>query len=149
MCIKSLGRNYSHFRILATQAKTLQLAISLETPKVPFIMPSRSNPNTPTPLKPKTARTLKSKRQNTQRLARNKITKPTPHTSQAIRRAAPLSRKKARKMDKKIGHAKQRAMEEAGEVEMKDIEEAKSRDKGSGRVVAEAEEAKMELDGVQ
>ena len=52
-------------------------------------------------------------------------------------------------MDKKIGHAKQRAMEEAGEVEMKDIEEAKSRDHGAGRVVAEGEEAKMELDGVQ
>ncbi|KAL2044905.1 hypothetical protein N7G274_002680 [Stereocaulon virgatum] len=112
-------------------------------------MPSRSNPNTPTSLKPKTARTLKSKRQNAQRLARNKITKPTPRTSQAIRQAAPLSRKKARKVDKKIGHARHRAMEEAGEVEMKDLEEANSRDKGTEKVHSDGDEARMELDGVQ
>jgi hypothetical protein len=112
-------------------------------------MPSRSNPNTPTSLKPKTARTLKSKRQNTQRLARNKITKPTPRTSQAIRQAAPLSRKKARKVDKKTGHARHRAMEEAGEVEMKDPKEANSRDKGTKTGHVDADEAKMELDGLQ
>ena len=84
-------------------------------------MPSRSNPNTPTSLKPKTARTLKSKRQQTQRLAKNKITKPTPRTSQAIRKAAPLSRKKAKKVEKKVGYARKRAMEAVGEVEMKDV----------------------------
>lgn len=112
-------------------------------------MPSRSNPNTPTSLKPKTARTLKSKRQNAQRLARSKITKPTPRTSQAIRQAAPLSRKKARKLDKKIGHARHRAMEKAGEVEMKDLEEASSRDKGTQKGHVDADEARMELDGVQ
>lgn len=84
-------------------------------------MPSRSNPNTPTSLKPKSARTLKSKRLQTQRLAaENKISKPAPRTSQAIRRAAPLSKKKAKKLEKKIGYARKRAVEEVGEVEMKD-----------------------------
>ncbi|KAG7006316.1 hypothetical protein G7Y79_00015g039060 [Physcia stellaris] len=86
-------------------------------------MPSRSNPNTPTSQKRKTASVLKSKRRNTQRLAHNKITKPTPRTSQAIRRAAPLSRKKARKVEKKVGFAKKRKLEEEmGEVAMKDVE---------------------------
>lgn len=108
----------------------------------------------PTSRKPKTARTLKSKRQNTQRLAANKISKPTPRTSQALRQAAPLSRKKAKKLDKKIGFAKKRALEEAGEVEMKDVGDTKA-----GRRAAKAEarekegkgegeEEKMEVDEV-
>lgn len=115
-------------------------------------MPSRSNPNTPTALKPKTARTLKSKRQQTQRLARNlKITKPTPRTSQAIRQAAPLSRKKAKKVEKKIRYAEKRAMEEAGEVVMKDVADfddgkvgksEKGKREGKG-------DADMEVDGVE
>ena len=112
-------------------------------------MPSRSNPNTPRSQRPKTARTLRSKRQNTQRVARDKITKPAPRTSQAIRKAAPLSRKKARKLDKKIGYAKQRAMEETGEVEMKDVEEAKSTSNGPKDDFKDEEEARMELDVVQ
>ena len=112
-------------------------------------MPSRSNPNTPTSQKPKTARVLKSKRRNTQRLTRNKITKPTPRTSQAIRQTAPLSKKKARKVDKKIGYAKKRAMEEAGEVEMKDVEYVEKGKKMEKQDGAIDEEAKMEVDGVE
>ena len=112
-------------------------------------MPSRSNPNTPRSLRPKTAGTIRSKRQNIQRTARNKITKPAPRTSQAIRKAAPLSRKKARKLDKKIGYAKQRAMEETGEVEMKDVEEAKSASNDPKDDPRDKEEARMELDTVQ
>ena len=103
-------------------------------------MPSLSNPNTPSSRKPKGARVLKSKRQHSQRLASNKITKPTPHTSQAIRKAAPLSRKKARKLDKKIGFAKKRAMEETGEVEMKDGDDVKRVTKD------ESADAKMDVD---
>ncbi|KAL9137016.1 MAG: hypothetical protein Q9175_001773 [Cornicularia normoerica] len=110
-------------------------------------MPSRSNPNTPTSLKPKSARTLKTKRQQTQRLAKNKITKPTPRTSQAIRRAAPLSRKKAKKVEKKIGHARKRAMEEAGEVEMKDVADFDGKAGKSDNVVTEGKD--MEVDGVE
>ncbi len=112
-------------------------------------MPSRSNPNTPSSLRPKTARTIRSKRQNTQRIARNKITKPAPRTSQAIRKAAPLSRKKARKLDKRIGYAKQRAMEKTGEVEMKDVEEAKGTSNGPKDDPRDKEEASMVLDAVQ
>ncbi len=112
-------------------------------------MPSRSNPNTPSSLRPKAARTIRSKRQNTQRIARNKVTKPAPRTSQAIRKAAPLSRKKARKLDKKIGYAKQRAMEETGEVEMKDIEEAKSTSNDPKDYSGDTQEARMELDATQ
>ena len=112
-------------------------------------MPSRSNPNTPSSLRPKTARTIRSKRRNTQRIARNKITKSVPRTSQAIRKAAPLSRKKARKLDKKIGYAKQRAMEETGEVERRDVEEAKSSSNDLKDEPRDKEEARMELDAVQ
>ena len=111
-------------------------------------MPSRSNPNTPSSQKRKTASALKSKRRNTQRLAHNKVTKPTPHTSQAIRRAAPLSNKKARKVGRKIGFAKKRKLEEMGEVEMGDVEkegrnmrEKISNSKGDG-------ETKMDVDDV-
>lgn len=105
----------------------------------------------PTSRKPKTARTLKSKRQNTQRLTANKITKPTPRTSQALRQAAPLSRKKAKKLDKKIGYAKKRAMEEAGEVEMKDVEDTKAgrraaKAQARGEEGEEGQTEKMEVD---
>ena len=113
-------------------------------------MPSRSNPNTPTALKRKTARTLKSKRQQIQRLAQNKITKPTPRTSQAIRRAAPLSKKKARKVEKKIGYARKRAMEEAGEVEMKDVADFDRKTRKTDEAGREGKyDADMELDGVE
>ncbi len=112
-------------------------------------MPSRSNPNTPSSRKPKTARTLKSKRQNTQRLAANKITKPTPRTSQAIRKAAPLSRKKARKVDKKIGYAKKREMQEAGEVIMKDVDDMKRGRGDKKQDLAEDAAAKMDVDGIE
>ena len=115
-------------------------------------MPSRSNPNTPSASKRKTAHTLKTKRQNTQRLNRNKITKPTPTTSQALRRAAPLSRKKAKKMERKEGFARRRRMEEMGEVEMRDVGGAEEKKE---KVVEEERknellpaEEKMEVDGV-
>ena len=86
-------------------------------------MPSRSNPNTPTFLKPKTASTLQTKRQKTQRLVHaHKISKPTPRTSQALRRAATPSRKKARKLERKVRFARKRRAEAAGEVEMKDAD---------------------------
>ncbi|MCJ1266095.1 hypothetical protein MMC22_005977 [Lobaria immixta] len=85
-------------------------------------MPSRSNPNTPSSLKPKTARTLKTKRQKTQRIVRNRISKSTPRTSQAIRRAAAPSQKKARKLERKQRFARKRRMAEMGEVEMKDVD---------------------------
>ncbi len=103
----------------------------------------------PTSRKPKGASALKSKRQNTQRLAANKITKPTARTSQAIRRAAPLSRKKARKVDKKIGYAKKRAMEEAGEVEMKDVDDSKAARRAAKGKAGDEEGEKMELDRVE
>ena len=110
-------------------------------------MPSRSNPNTPSALKRKTARTLKSKRQHTQqRLAHNKITKPTPHTSQALRRAAPKSKKKARKVEKKLRYARKRAMEAAGEVEMKDADELSSGRRADQKAEPEGAQARMEFD---
>lgn len=112
-------------------------------------MPSRSNPNTPTSQKRKIARTLKTKRQQTQRLAKTKISKPTPHTSQAIRKAAPLSKKKARKLEKKIGYARKRAMEEAGEVEMKDIADFDGKGGKSDEQLKEGKgDADMEVDEV-
>ncbi|KAL8968250.1 MAG: hypothetical protein Q9183_002554, partial [Haloplaca sp. 2 TL-2023] len=90
-------------------------------------MPSRSNPNVPSKSKPKTAKVLKNKRKNTQRLANSKINKNSvPRTSQALRQNAALSRKKARKLDKKGGYAsKRRELERfmEAEVEMRDVDE--------------------------
>ena len=98
----------------------------------------------------KTARPLKGKRQQTQRLAKSKIAKPTPRTSQALRKAAPLSRKKAKKVEKRIGYAKKRAMEEAGEVEMKDVAEFEGKGGKSDKVVREGKgDLDMEVDAVE
>ena len=112
-------------------------------------MPSRSNPNTPSSAKRKTASVLKAKRRNTQRLASQKVTKPTPRTSQAIRRAAPHSRKKTRKIEKKIGFARKRKLEEMGEVEMRDVEKEgrnmrEKMDDGDGKGAHES--TKMDVD---
>ena len=100
-------------------------------------MPSQSNPNVPTSLKPKSARTLKNRRQRTQRLARRRANgTTTPRTSQAIRKAAPISNKKARKLETKKLHAKTRALEEkiqTGEVEMKDVDVGKETQRRIGR----------------
>ena len=112
-------------------------------------MPSRSNPNTPSSQKRKTASTLKTKRLHTQRLARNKITKPTPRTSQALRQAAPLSKKKARKLEKKLGFAKRREMEAMGGVEMKDVDSLGKKGRRKGAEELEATEQKMEIDAVE
>ncbi|KAL8675148.1 MAG: hypothetical protein Q9168_000519 [Polycauliona sp. 1 TL-2023] len=80
----------------------------------------------PSKAKRKGASVLKNKRKNTQRLASNKISKPTtPRTSQALRQAAPLSGKKARKLMKKKGYTQQRKDLEdylEAEVEMKDVD---------------------------
>ncbi|KAL8799599.1 MAG: hypothetical protein Q9182_005775 [Xanthomendoza sp. 2 TL-2023] len=89
-------------------------------------MPSRSNPNVPTKIKRKNASVLKSKRKNNQRLVHNKISKQSaPRTSQALRQAAPLSGKKARKLMKKAGydqHRKELQQYLEAEVEMKDLD---------------------------
>ncbi len=87
-------------------------------------MPSRNNPNVPAALKPRTAHKIKIKRQKGQRAARkNSNTTPARRTSQAVRKAAPVSAKKARKLETKKLHARNRAIEEAlreSEVEMRD-----------------------------
>lgn len=114
-------------------------------------MPSRSNPNTPSSQKRKAASALKSKRRHTQRLAHNKITKPTPRTSQAIRKAAPLSKKKARKVEKKINFARKKHLEEElGEVEMRDVEkEGKNmREKKENAGEQGDDEMRMDVDEV-
>ncbi|KAI4096991.1 MAG: hypothetical protein L6R37_006879 [Teloschistes peruensis] len=111
-------------------------------------MPSRSNPNVPTKAKRKTASVLKGKRKHSQRLASSKVKKTAvSRTSQALRQNAPLSRKKARKMGKKDGYAKQRQELKKyleSEIEMKDLigeEVAQEADKVAGQ---KAE--KMEID---
>lgn len=80
-------------------------------------MPSRSNPNTPNSRKPKTAAKLRKKRQKTQRILLNRVSKET-QTSQALRRNAEPSRKKARKLERKARYDEKRKMEGMGEVEM-------------------------------
>ena len=104
----------------------------------PTKMPSRSNPNTPTSHKPKTAHALRSKRQNTQRLTQNAKNAVVLRTSQAIRKAAPLSKKKARKLEKRIGYKRKRALQEvldAGEVEMTDVKEEGGKRRGGGEAM--------------
>ncbi|KAL8736802.1 MAG: hypothetical protein Q9166_000168 [cf. Caloplaca sp. 2 TL-2023] len=102
----------------------------------------------PSKAKRKTASVIKSKRKNNQRLENNKVSKQTvPRTSQALRQAAPLSRKKARKLMKKDGYTQQRKAVDQfleAEVEMKDLDgkvATKSKRAGEG-----AEEVAMELD---
>ncbi|KAL9010613.1 MAG: hypothetical protein Q9173_004467 [Seirophora scorigena] len=115
-------------------------------------MPSRSNPNTPTKFKRKTAGVLKSKRKHAQHLALiskgNKIGKPVvPRTSQALRQSAPLSRKKARKLDKKEGYTRRRKELERyleADVEMKDLD-AKAAERKDGAETERGSQA-MELD---
>ncbi|KAL8904108.1 MAG: hypothetical protein Q9207_003499 [Kuettlingeria erythrocarpa] len=114
-------------------------------------MASRSNPNTPAKSRRKTVGVLKSKRKHLQRLAtankERKISKQSvPRTSQALRQAAPLSRKKARKLDKKGGYTKQREELEKfldTEVEMRDFngETVKEKDEQN-----RAEEEEMQID---
>ncbi|KAI4179904.1 MAG: hypothetical protein L6R41_007573 [Letrouitia leprolyta] len=97
-------------------------------------MPSCSNPNTPTKFKRKTASTLKSKRRHIKHLCtadnKAKVNKNAiPRTSQAIRQNASLSRKKARKLEKKERYTRQRKELEKfleAEVEMKDMEGKKA-----------------------
>ncbi|KAL8765781.1 MAG: hypothetical protein Q9209_007245 [Squamulea sp. 1 TL-2023] len=111
-------------------------------------MPSRSNPNMPSKAKRKTAGVLKSKRKSNQRLVNDKISKQTvPRTSQALRQAAPLSAKKARKMMKKKGYIQQRKELEQyleADIEMKDVDGKATKkpiEVGAGR-----EEAVMDVD---
>lgn len=81
-------------------------------------MPSRANPNTPNSHKPKTAGRLRTKRQKTQRNLRNRVSK---ETSQAIRRNAKPSRKKAKKLERQARYDEKRRTEGIGEVEMTDV----------------------------
>ncbi|KAI4243019.1 MAG: hypothetical protein L6R40_003710 [Gallowayella cf. fulva] len=111
-------------------------------------MPSRSNPNMPSKAKRKTASVLTSKRKNNQRLVNNKISKQiTPRTSQALRQAAPLSRKKARKLMKKGGYDQQRKELEQfleAEVEMKDLDGKAARKQTNAETGKE--DVEMEVD---
>lgn len=53
-------------------------------------------------------------------------------------------------MEKKIGYAKKRALEEAGEVEMKDVADFDGKAGRSGKVVREGNgDADVEMDGVE
>ena len=125
------------------------ITLNLTSHKPAITMPSRSNPNTPSSSKRKTAHTLKTKRQNTQRLTCNKITKPTATTSQALRRAAPLSKKKARKLERNANFARKRKMVKMREVEMKDVDavgKKKGKTEEGGKSDELLAEEKMEVD---
>ncbi|KAL8940189.1 MAG: hypothetical protein Q9216_002940 [Gyalolechia sp. 2 TL-2023] len=121
-------------------------------PKFTTTMPSRSNPNVPSKLKPKTASTLKSKRKHIKHLStldnKAKVSKRAiPRTSQGLRQAASLSRKKARKMEKKEGYTRQRKETEKllkADVEMRDMDGKKAA-KGENTAMGKGEEA-MEVD---
>ncbi|KAL9604661.1 MAG: hypothetical protein Q9219_000381 [cf. Caloplaca sp. 3 TL-2023] len=116
-------------------------------------MPSRSNPNVPSKYKRKTASVLKNKRKHIKRLAASDnvamVSKRTaPRTSQAIRQSAPLSRKKARKLEKKEAYTRQRKELEKyleADFEMRDVEGKNTRrDRRADGVGKESE--KMEID---
>ncbi|KAI9746631.1 MAG: hypothetical protein M1818_000345 [Claussenomyces sp. TS43310] len=112
-------------------------------------MPSRGNPNVPTKLKRKASR-VKVQKHN----AKNKISKNprgTAPTNSIIFPSsgpgAPLSGKKARKVQRALNHARQRALEEAmvkeGEVVMTDAPKTTKAKENKTRT-----EDDMELDGV-
>ena len=117
-------------------------------------MPSTSNPNTPTASKGRAAAATKNKRKHTRRLATASRVAKKPQTSQQLRQAAPLSRKKARKLEKKEGYARQRMMQATGEVEMKDVypqqgNEAKRRKLGGAQQTSENVDSAMDVDAVK
>lgn len=101
-------------------------------------MPSRANPNTPNSRKPKTASKLRTKRQKTQRILRNRVSKET-RTSQAIRRNAEPSRKKTRKLERKARYDEKRRTEGIGEVEI-----VKERRRGKSDVQDDESKAREE-----
>ena len=108
-------------------------------------MPSHTNPNKPSTLKPRHVAATKAKRKRQSK----RVNDSAPKTSQAIRKAAPLSKKKARKLEKKIGYARQRAVEEEfekREVEMRDVAE-RTKESRDGRAKGQEEEL-MDLDGI-
>lgn len=109
-------------------------------------MPSLFNPNTPSSSKRKSAHVLKTKRQSRQRQAHAKVAKQLPaRTSQALRKSAPLSKKKARKLERKRGYTKQR--EELAEYLLADVEMKDVADKEKKQPSVQANEAvPMELD---
>ncbi|MCJ1336303.1 hypothetical protein MMC09_001579 [Bachmanniomyces sp. S44760] len=106
---------------------------------------SKLNANTPAKLKRRAVHHQKIKRKHTARLIASKrakeipqpdgttiIKRKTPRTSQALRQAAPWSKKKARKMERKIGFESERKRKEEAtigasndveEVSMSDVEE--------------------------
>lgn len=66
-----------------------------------------------------------------------------------MRKAAPLSRKKAKKVERKVGYARRRAVEEAGEVEMRDVAGLDGKVGKSDKAVREGRgNADMEVDAV-
>ena len=108
-------------------------------------MPSHTNPNTPKSFKPRHAAARKAKRLRVSKQRAARSSTSTPASSAAIRKAAPLSNKKARKLEKKMGHARRRALEdefERREVEMRDVKEP-----GSARKEGkELDEERMDVD---
>ncbi|MCJ1387577.1 hypothetical protein MMC18_000420 [Xylographa bjoerkii] len=108
-------------------------------------MPSRSNPNTPSALKKKSAAVLKSKRKNTQRIVKkSKASRTTATggvgkikgTSQAIRKEEARRRKLG--IEEKRGKKGERM--EGVEMQGKEAERAKETDDGQGK------EGSMEVD---
>jgi hypothetical protein len=96
----------------------------------PRTMAHRSNPNTPSASRRLSARKIKSKRvkgavAGARRAEGGGIAK-VPRTSQALRQSAPLSKKKAKKLERQMGYdakRKEEAEREKSEVEMKDVAE--------------------------
>lgn len=112
-------------------------------------MPSTNNSNTPKASKQKAAAATKHKRKHIRRLAAASRVAKKPQTSQQLRQAAPLSRKKARKLEKKKGYARHRMMEATGEVEMKDVnlqQENEAKDKRSASVQKAGENGQSAMD---
>ncbi|MCJ1351016.1 MAG: hypothetical protein MMC33_000998 [Icmadophila ericetorum] len=118
-------------------------------------MANRSNPNTPAKSKPLAASKLRTKRQSTQKRLQKvrAITSGTTagrivkRSSQAIRRAAPLSGKKARKVERQRGYERSRkGMDKEGDVIVKDADVVESKtSKGKGKAKAKAEETGAEV----
>jgi hypothetical protein len=98
------------------------LPSSLQYSQSHFTMPSRGNPNVPSKLKRKANRSKVQKRNagKVTKNARGTATSSVLHPTSGP--AAPLSGKKARKVEKAINHARRRALEAAmmkeGEVVM-------------------------------
>ncbi|KAI9818874.1 MAG: hypothetical protein M1827_007695 [Pycnora praestabilis] len=114
-------------------------------------MPSRSNPNVPTSQKRKANRSKVRKAKSSHLVTHNKIAKTSARGAGSNGMGAPVSKKKAKKLQTKANNVRrrevERAMAETGEIDMRDAP-AQTRSKGTAKKYYNEEGVRMDVDEV-